>query len=96
MIAAGLACAAATWYYRTRPAACPLPPPTTVHDSRTGLEWYDPIEDDPVVQPIIALAGQEAGPELAGKGIYPRFGSCHSNRPTEKRILEEKYGIIGA
>jgi hypothetical protein len=52
---------------------------------------YDPIEDDPAIQPLLAKADQEASqeypPERAYKGYYPIFW------PIKKRILKDKYGI---
>jgi hypothetical protein len=77
-----IAVGTALWHW-TRPPELPIGP--------DGLR-YDPIEDDPNVQPLIRAAEEEAmsAPEL--QGSRPR-GWVHGYWDVKKRILKEKYGI---
>jgi hypothetical protein len=74
------ACGFAVWY-RTRTPEPPIGP--------DGLR-YDPIEDDPNVQPFLRAAEKEAAEELQGPR---RLGWVHGYWRVKKRILKEKYGI---
>jgi hypothetical protein len=68
------------------------PVPPFVHTRHEG-ERFDPIEDDPHLQPVLEAAGHEAEAELAAHGIRNGFGFCNYYWPVKKRILKDKYGV---
>ena len=82
-VAIGVTAGGVALWYRTR-----QPEPRIGPD---GL-WYDPIEDDPNVKPLLRAAEKEAksAEELQGPR---RFGWVHGYWSVKKRILKEKYGI---
>lgn len=53
---------------------------------------YDPIEDDPAVQPFLQAAEKEAKSAEELQGSRPK-GWTHGFWRVKKRILKEKYGI---
>ncbi|MBX9626768.1 MAG: hypothetical protein K2X82_23405 [Gemmataceae bacterium] len=57
---------------------------------RDGIR-YDPIEDDPEVQPQLRAAEHEAADEWKDVPLEWRRGPGRMNR--KKKILQEKYGI---
>ncbi len=57
-------------------------------DNRT-----DPIEDDPVLGPLVAAARAEANESLADSSWKGESGYCHLVWSVQKRILKERHGI---
>jgi len=53
---------------------------------------YDPIEDDPKLQPFFAAADARATAELAGDSCTG-LGYCHVLWTRKQRILQERFGI---
>lgn len=81
VVAASVGLGAAVWYI-ARPGP-PIGP--------DGLR-YDPIEDDPAVQPFLRAAEQEAREAPENQGERPK-GWVHGFWRVKKRILKEKYGV---
>jgi hypothetical protein len=54
---------------------------------------HDPIEDDPVVGPIVRQAEEEAIADLAKGEFVLDLGYCHMLWDRQKKILKERYGI---
>ncbi len=53
--------------------------------------FNDPLESDPRLKQIFAMADAVAEQELAG--TRRSLGFCHLFWSTKKRILKEKYGV---
>lgn len=54
---------------------------------------HDPLEDDPTMQAVLELAGDEAHAELAAQGWVQGFGYGREFELAKKRILKTKYQI---
>ncbi len=54
---------------------------------------HDPIEDDPILGPLVEEARLEAEAQLNADGRLGQFGSCHGLWGLQKDILLKKYGI---
>jgi hypothetical protein len=59
---------------------------------RNGL-LYDPIEDDPEVQPTLRASEHETDELLKEHPQRSHFGFCHLYWGTKKSILKNRYGI---
>ncbi len=53
----------------------------------------DPIENDPLIAPLIAEAEKLANIELEEQKVEINRGFCHLFWKTKKRILKEQFGI---
>jgi len=71
----------------------PPPPALTKAKEVDHAMNYDSIEDDADIQPILALASDDAHAELAAQGQSGGLGYCHGFWPVKKRILREKYQV---
>jgi hypothetical protein len=54
---------------------------------------HDPVEDDPAIAPLIALAEREAMAQLEASGFKIQIGYCMLFWMTKQQILLERYGI---
>jgi hypothetical protein len=54
---------------------------------------HDPIEDDPVMGPLVKQAEEEAIEALAKEGIILNMGHCYEVWGRQKKILKERHGI---